>query len=114
PALASAVRAAGDAEVSRRVLEAREAVVGGAGLADSLEAADATTRTAVRLVRAGEESGRLVPMLAQVARIESAHARARVSTAVRVLEPALIVFFGGVVALVASALLQAVYSVRPT
>jgi type II secretory pathway component PulF len=113
PALASAVRAAGDAAIARRVGDAREAVLGGAGLAASLEAADAATPTAVRLIRAGEESGRMVPMLAQVARIEAARAEARVRAAVRVLEPGLILVFGGMVALVAAALLQAVYSVRP-
>jgi type II secretory pathway component PulF len=35
-------------------------------------------------------------------------------TLVTLLEPALIVTFGGLVAFVAAALLQAVYSVRPT
>ena len=113
PALASAVRATGDAAIARRVGDAREAVLGGAGLAVSLESAGAATPTAVRLIRAGEESGRLVPMLAQVARIESARAEAHVRAAVRVLEPSLIEVFGGMVALVAAALLQAVYSVRP-
>jgi type II secretory pathway component PulF len=113
PALGSAVRAAGDAAIARRVGDAREAVLGGAGLAASLDAANAATPTAVRLIRAGEESGRMVPMLAQVARIEAARAEARVRAAVRVLEPALILVFGGMVALVAAALLQAVYSVRP-
>ncbi|HEX8361681.1 MAG TPA: type II secretion system F family protein, partial [Longimicrobium sp.] len=112
-ALGSAVRATGDTEIARRILDAREAVLGGAGLASALGAAGAATPTAVRLIRAGEESGRMVPMLAQVARIESARAAERVRAAVRVLEPALILVFGGMVALVAAALLQAVYSVRP-
>ena len=39
--------------------------------------------------------------------------RAEVRSLVRILEPAMIIVFGGVVALVAAALLQAVYSVRP-
>jgi type II secretory pathway component PulF len=34
-------------------------------------------------------------------------------TLVSLLEPALVVFFGGLVAFVAAALLQAVYSIRP-
>jgi type II secretory pathway component PulF len=37
-----------------------------------------------------------------------------VKNAVRLLEPALILAFGALVALVAAALFQAVYSVRPT
>jgi type II secretory pathway component PulF len=36
-----------------------------------------------------------------------------VRTLVRVIEPSLIVVFGGIVAVIAAALLQAVYSVRP-
>lgn len=113
PALASATRATGDAALTARILAAREKVVGGHGLAASLEAADALTPTALRLIRTGEETGRLAPMLAQAARIENGRAEQATKGAVRVIEPALIVMFGGLVALVAAALLQAVYSVRP-
>ncbi len=113
PALGVAVRATADEAITRHVLDARTAVVAGGGLAASLAATHAVTPTAVRMIRAGEESGRLVPMLAQVARIESARAGATVREGVQVLEPALILVFGALVALVAAALLQAVYSVRP-
>ena len=68
----------------------------------------------VRLVRAGEESGRLAEMLARAAALESDRARRLLTSMVRLLEPALILVFGGIVAFVAAALLQAVYSVRPT
>lgn len=113
-ALAHATRAAGDAALAARILAAREAVVGGRSIAAALEAADAATPTAVRLVRTGEETGRLAPMLAHAARIEQTRAEQGVRSLVRILEPAMIIAFGGVVALVAAALLQAVYSVRPT
>lgn len=113
PALSAAVRATGDAALSARILAAREQVVGGQGIASSLAAADALTPTTVRLIRAGEETGRLAPMLAQAARIEATRAEQAVKGLVRVIEPALIVAFGGMVALVAAALLQSVYSVRP-
>lgn len=113
PAMASAARASGDAAVAARVLEAREAVVGGEGLGQALEASAALTPTALRLVRAGEETGQLGAMLTHASRIESERAGDLVRAAVRLLEPSLIITFGGVVALVAGALLQAVYSVRP-
>jgi general secretion pathway protein F len=113
PALAHAGRASGDASVAARVRSARDAVVGGQRLSDALQAERAVTPTAVRLIRAGEESGRLAAMLTQTGRVESARATQLVQGAVRVIEPALIVAFGGLVALVAAALLQAVYSVRP-
>lgn len=113
PALLNATRATGDAALTARIAAAREQVVGGHGIASSLERADAATPTAIRLIRTGEETGRLAPMLAHAARIESDRAEQMVRGAVRVLEPAMIVVFGGIVALVAAALLQAVYSVRP-
>ncbi|HEX2210517.1 MAG TPA: type II secretion system F family protein, partial [Longimicrobium sp.] len=114
PALSHATRATGDAALARRILAAREQVVAGHAIATSLQAHDAATPTAVRLIRTGEETGRLAAMLAHAARIESARAEQTVRSLVRVLEPGMIIVFGGVVALVAAALLQAVYSVRPT
>ena len=53
-------------------------------------------------------------MLSHAARLENERATERVRAAVRLLEPMLILAFGGLVALVAAALLQAIYSVRPT
>jgi general secretion pathway protein F len=52
-------------------------------------------------------------MLAHAGRLERDAVLRRVRGAVRLIEPAMIVGFGGVVALVAAALLQALYSVRP-
>jgi len=65
------------------------------------------------LVRAGDEAGRLPAMLAQAAQLERDRATDGVRRLVRLLEPTLILLFAGVVALVAAALMQAVYSVRP-
>lgn len=113
-ALAHATRASGDAALTARTLAAREQVVAGQGVAASLHAQGAATPTSVRLIRTGEETGRLPSMLAHAARIESARAEQAVRSLVRILEPAMIMAFGGMVALVAAALLQAVYSVRPT
>jgi type II secretory pathway component PulF len=53
-------------------------------------------------------------MLSRASTLETERARRLVTSAVRLLEPALILAFGGIVAFVAAALLQAVYSVRPT
>ncbi len=112
-ALAHAARAAGDAMLGKCIASARERVIGGARLSQSLSETGAVTPTTVRLVRAGEESGKLAEMLRHASRIETERAGQLTRSAVGVLEPALIVTFGGVVALVAAALLQAVYSVRP-
>lgn len=113
PAMRHAARASGDAALAARFLVARESVIVGQRLSCALEAAEATTPTTARLVRAGEETGALATMLIHAARLESDRAEQLVKSAVRLLEPALIIAFGGLVALVAAALLQAIYSVRP-
>jgi general secretion pathway protein F len=112
-AVVHAARAAGDAAVARRLLSAREQVVAGGRFGAAVEAQRALTPTAVRLVRAGEETGRLAAMLAHAAQLEGARAESIVKGAVRLIEPLLILGFGGLIALVAGALLQAIYSVRP-
>ena len=113
-ALTHASRAAGDAAVEQAVLDARARITHGERPSHAIEQTGALTPTAVRLLRAGEESGRLAQMFAHVATIEQERAEQAVRSAVRLLEPTLILVFGGVVAFVAAALLQAVYSVRPT
>jgi type II secretory pathway component PulF len=114
PALLAGARASGDAAFEGRLMEARASVIAGMPLSSAIAASDAATPTVVRLVRAGEESGRLAEMLSRAAVLEAERARRLVTGAVRLLEPALILMFGGIVAFVAAALLQAVYSVRPT
>jgi type II secretory pathway component PulF len=112
-ALDLAGRAAADAELESRVLGARRSVSAGQSLSHALEASDAVTPTTVKLIRAGEESGHLGSMLSHAARIEQQRADRVVRAAVRMLEPALLLTFASVVALIAAALLQAIYSVHP-
>lgn len=112
-ALIHGARACGDAALGARLLAARESVVVGQGIARALAAAQAMTPTAIRLVQAGEETGRLASMLAHAAKLERDLADRKLHAAVRLLEPGLILVFGGIVAVVAAALLQAIYSVRP-
>ena len=105
-------RAIGDAALARRLMDARGRVIQGERLSRALADYAATTPTVIRLVRAGEESGRLARMLAHGARIEREQAVSRTKAAMRLLEPSLILLFGGIVAFVAAALLQALYSIR--
>jgi type II secretory pathway component PulF len=113
-AIGFAARASGDAELQARLTSARTMIVAGQPLSQALEATHATSQTTVKLVRAGEESGRLPGMLSHAAKIEQKRVDQIVRTAVRMLEPILLLTFASVVALVAAALLQAIYSVRPT
>jgi len=113
-AMRHAAHASGDAELEARLLGARTRIIGGQPLSQALEASRAATTTTIRLARAGEESGRLASMLGHAARIEQKRVDTIVRTAVRMLEPVLLLTFASIVALVAAALLQAIYSVRPT
>lgn len=112
-AIGHAARASGDAEIEARLLEARDRINSGQPLSQALDGTRAVSPTAAKLVRAGEESGRLPSMLSHAAKIEQQGADQVVKTAVRMLEPLLLLTFASVVALIAAALLQAIYSVRP-
>lgn len=113
-ALRYGAAAAGDEAIAARVLRAREGVTRGDAVSRALTRENAFTATALRLVRAGEDTGRLGAMFVEAARIEHAHAQRLVRAVVQLIEPIFILLFGGIVALVAAALLQALYGVRPT
>jgi general secretion pathway protein F len=113
PALHHATSAAGDAAIAARMRAARADTMRGERLSSALANHHAVTMTTVRLVRAGEETGDLASMLGHAARIERERAGELTRSAVRFLEPMLILVFGGLIALVAAALLQAIYSIRP-
>ena len=112
-ALPHVARATGDAAVMARVAAARQLVVQGEPLSGALARSNAASEVAIRLIHAGEESGRIGSLLAHAGRLERDRATRRVQSLVRVIEPGMIVAFGGLVALVAASLLQALYSVRP-
>jgi type II secretory pathway component PulF len=114
PAMSIAAKASDDAMLTAKWLAAREAVIRGERLSTALRTGHAATPTAIRLVRAGEESGHLATMLAHASRLDREEALRRTQSAVRFLEPAFILLFGALVAFVAAALLQALYSIRPT
>jgi type II secretory pathway component PulF len=112
-ALRFAARASGDAAIELRLMKARESIGTGASIGTALESAEALTGTVVKLVRAGEESGRLTAMLGHGAKLEQDRAERMVRSSVRLIEPALVLVFAFIVATVAAAMLQAIYSVRP-
>ena len=113
PALTIATDAAGDAAVAVRLARARDRVSEGAAISTALGSTAAITEGAQQLVAIGEGSGRLPALLAKAAQLEERDAERRLKTLVTLLEPALILAFAGLVAFVAAALLQAVYSLRP-
>jgi len=112
-ALDAAREAAGDSAVAARLSRARERVAEGAPLTLSAERESALTPGALQLLQVGESSGRLGEMARRAGDLAAQDAERGLKTLVTLLEPALIVAFGGLVAFVAAALLQAVYSIRP-
>ena len=112
-ALAIAEGAAGDAEVAARIARARERVAEGASLTSALAGTEALTPAALQLLAVGEQSGRIGTVLLKAADLDESRAERNLRVLVGLLEPALIIAFAGMVAFVAAALLQAVYSVRP-
>lgn len=112
-ALSIAQSAAGDAEVAERIGRARERVAEGVSVSIALAGTRALTPTALQLLAVGEQSGRVGPVLLKAADLDEGRAERTLRVLVGFLEPALIIAFAGMVAFVAAALLQAVYSVRP-
>jgi len=112
-ALDAAGEAAGDRAVAARLARARERVASGAPLTASLEREDALAPSALQLVQVGESSGRLGDMTRRAGDLAAQEAERGLKALVTLVEPALIVAFGGLVAFVAAALLQAVYAIRP-
>lgn len=85
-------------------------VARGNGLASSL--LGIVTPMAAQLLAVGEESGRLDSLALRAAAAHDEEVRRRLRTMASLLEPALILLFGGVVGFVALAMLQAIYAVN--
>ncbi len=112
-ALDLAGHATGDRAIAERFDQARVDVERGEHLTAALKRHGALSPAALRLVAFGEQSGRVTAFLRHAGRLDAALAQRIVQRAVTLVEPVIIVAFGAVVAFVAAALLQAVYSVRP-
>lgn len=112
-AMASAGTAAADPELAARLMAARERVVRGEPFDQAVRAERVLPSTADGLLAAGFHSARLEQFLDLIGRRLASEADARIKTALTLLEPGLIVLFGGVIAIVAAALLQAMYALRP-
>ncbi len=114
PLMASLDRASSvvtNAALSDALNRGSAAVARGEGIADSIGVV--LPPMARHLLRAGEESGQLGAMCLRIAGQLDDDVRSTLRDLVRVIEPAMIVVFGGIVGFMALALLQAMYSVRP-
>lgn len=69
---------------------------------------------AVQMLAVGEESGRLDHLCLRVADTYDGEVRRALRTMVALIEPAMIILFGGLVGFIALAMLQAIYSINTT
>ena len=90
--------------------EAERRVQAGASLSQSL--AGILPPLTERLLDAGETSGDLAGMAARAAEASDSELQRTVSQAVALIEPLVVIGFGGVVGFVALALLQAIYGLN--
>jgi type II secretory pathway component PulF len=85
----------------------------GMALQDALAEGALFPKLLAQLVGVGVESGQVPEFLHKAAEIFEENTDRAVQRAVALAEPAMIVVFGSIVAVVALALLQAIYSVNP-
>ena len=110
PALRLARTGVTNLAMTAELERATQSVMRGNGLASSL--LGVVTPMAVQLLAVGEESGRLDSLALRAASAHDEAVRRRLRTLASLLEPALILLFGGVVGFVALAMLQAIYAVN--
>jgi len=103
---------ASDAAVGVAVRRAREAVRRGGALSGALAEQQIFPYLFLRLTEVGEETGRLDALMERAADALEEELKRQIERVVALLEPALIVAFGGVVGFVALAVLQAIYGIH--
>lgn len=97
--------------ILREGVERASASVGeGGALAPSL--AETLPPLAVQMLAVGEESGRMDELCLRIADTYDGEVRRAMRTLVALIEPAMIIVFGGLVGFVALAMLQAIYSIN--
>ncbi|HEX8431986.1 MAG TPA: type II secretion system F family protein [Longimicrobium sp.] len=111
PALEIAAASQADGAVAGEVLRAREEVRAGGRLAAALRRAGIFPFLFLQMVEVGEEGGRLPDMLERAAGTLEGELERGLDRMIRLVEPVMILFFGGVVGFVALSLLQAIYGI---
>lgn len=84
----------------------------GESLADSLEKAGVLTTTGYNLIRSGEKTGKLAPMMKSVARLYDEGARNRMQRVLALIEPLAILLIGGFIGTVILGVILAITSIN--
>jgi general secretion pathway protein F len=112
PSLDMAAHSLTDAAVAREVHRAREEVRAGARLAPALSRGTQFPYLFLQMVEIGEEGGLLPEMLERAATAAEQELQRGLDRLVRLIEPVMIIVFGGAAGFVALSLLQAIYGIR--
>jgi general secretion pathway protein F len=104
-ALAAVVRVMPNLYIRAQVVQATERVREGASLRTALDEAGCFPPLLVAMVGSGEASGRLGPALTRVAAEHEQVVDARIAALVALIEPAVLLLMGGIVALLVMAIL---------
>jgi type II secretory pathway component PulF len=110
PAMRIARASAGNVVVRDGLDRAAAAIAEGSALAPALTGT--LPALAVQMIAVGEESGHLEELCLRVADSYDTEVRRALRTAVALIEPAMILVFGGMVGFVALAMLQAIYGIN--
>ncbi|MEN8375751.1 MAG: type II secretion system F family protein [Gemmatimonadota bacterium] len=102
----------GDPTARREAERVAEAVREGSTLTSALAGSSVFAGTIARMAALGEETGRLATLLERAADSQESALRRDLDRLTKLFEPAMTVFFGLVIGLIAVALLQAVYGVN--
>jgi type IV pilus assembly protein PilC len=109
--LAVAIYGATNDIVSQNLTEVQQELIKGEGLSRPMARRKLFLPLMVQMVGVGEETGNLDKTLSTVAQAYEAESEDKTSSAVAMIQPAMTMVLGGIVAFIAIALVQAMYSV---
>ena len=96
--------------MEKALLEARDRIIDGAGISESLERDVRLPRLVVRMVSVGESSGRLPEVLERISLVYEEQVEAAIMVATSLFEPLVICLFGIVVLILVMAVYLPVFS----
>ncbi len=100
----------GNRVMEKALLEARDRIIDGAGISESLERDVRLPRLVVRMVSVGESSGRLPEVLERISLVYEEQVEAAIMVATSLFEPLVICLFGIVVLILVMAVYLPVFS----
>lgn len=109
--LALSAHVLGNKAYEKAIIQTRDGVIGGRGLADPLEESKLFPSEAVQIFRVGEQSGLLSQQLRHAATYYSGEVDYRLKNLTALIEPVVLLLIGGGTGFVAVALVSAMYGI---